>query len=201
MPGPTPITATHKVIWHYTVDNLAHKQQMYCEAIPSADPSGFSLAVQSGTPQGFSTVVDPYFTLLAPFFEAAVTGFSSAELWVRVGTIYSFLVSVTTTVAPSGTAAYNKAMGFDIVGKDADNKNLHAYIYEGAFGFSDKWVSLAGQPAGVVSLVNALLNATSTPAATAPWFWRQSRGGIYGKRWLAGVIDTNEKLRRIRGIK
>jgi hypothetical protein len=200
--GPTPITATHLAVAHYTVGALAHKIQMYCDAVGSTDPSGFDLIGRASLGNvGFSTLADPLFTVLAPFFTAVDVVFQDLQLFVRVGTTYIPLYTQATTVTPSLGGFFQPATGFDVVGKDKNNRNFHFYIYEGPFGIATKIVSYAGASANVKGLIDYLFHVGNTAVATDAYNWRRSRGDKESDRWLAGVIDTNEKLRRLRGIK
>lgn len=202
MTGPTPIVATHKAIFRYTAGGLQHKAQMYCDAAPSADPSGYELAGRPllGNP-GFSTVVDPFFTAIANFFTLADCTFDAGELWERVGTSYHYLTTWVPTVSPALGGFVQFATGFDVVGKDVHNENIHFYIYEGPFGIATKITNYAGATTNVKNLIDYLFNVGGGAVLTDAWNWRQSRGDVPAKRWLAGVIDTNEKLRRVRRIK
>lgn len=202
MTGPTPILATHKAVFKYTVGALQHKAQMYCNAIASLDPSGYDLVGRPGsTNVGFSTVVDPFYTAIAPFFTLADVTFDQAELWQRVGSTYVFVDAETTAVTPTLGGFFQPATGFDVVGKVTSNSTEHFYIYEGPFGIAAKITSYGGASANVKALINYLFNVAGGGFAYDAYSWRVSRGGFYAHRWLAGVIDTNEKLRRMRGIK
>lgn len=202
MTGPTPIFATHKMVFKYTVAGMQHKAQMYCDAVASADPMGYDLVGRPAVGNvGVSTVIDPFFTAVANLFTLADTTFDVAELWKRVGTTYVFLASAVPTVSPALGGFYQPATGFDVVGKASSNSTFHFYVYEGPFGIATKITSYAGASANVKLLINYLFNAAGTATAVMAWNWRVSRGGFFAGRWLAGVIDTNEKLRRMRGIK
>jgi len=202
MSGPTPVTATHLAVANYTVDSFAHKLQMYCNANPSGDPSGFDLIGRPGVGNpGFSTVVDPLFGVLAPFYQASVTLFSGIELFEKIGANYVPVANVLTTVAATGTQTYSKAYVFDVVGKSPATRNMHTYLAEGAFGQSFKFTSLVGQPSSIIALINFFYRVSGTMLITDAANWRLSRGAVNTVRWVSGVNDTNEKLRRLRGIK
>jgi hypothetical protein len=199
---PVPITAPNLLVARYTVAGESHKAQMYCEAIVSGDPTGYDLIGRLSLGNvGLSTVADPFFTAIANLFTAADCSFQGVELWERVGGSYVFQAAQVTTVTPALGGYYQPASGFDVCGKAEDNSNFHFYIYEGPFGVSTKIRSYAAASANVKTLIDYLFNVGSAPAATDAWNWRLSRGHWRPSRWLSGVIDSNEKLRRMRGIK
>lgn len=199
---PTPITADYKLQMVYSVDSLQHKQQNYCDVVASADPSGWDLVhAFGGTNVGLQTAVDLFFTRIAPFYNTAWSSFDGWVLLGRTGTEFEYVDSGVTTVAPSGSNAMEKANGVCISGKDYHRENMPFYLYEGAFGSANKYTAVGALGASARALVNYVFNPDGTAAAAAAYYWRISRGKFPTKRWLAWITDTNEKLRRVRGIK
>ena len=199
--APTPVSAPNLLVARYTVAGFNHKAQMYCEAIPSADPSGYDLIGRPALGNvGFSTLADPFFTVIAPFYTLVDCTFNSIELWERIGGSYVFQASQVTAVTPTLGGFYQPAAGFDVVGKSQDQRNLHFYIYEGPFGITGKITNYAGASANVKGLIDYHFNTQGAAVATDAWNWRLSRGHWRPDRWLAGVIDSNQKLRRMRRI-
>jgi len=200
--APNPITATHRVIFRYTVDGFQHKLQKYAEAIPSADPTGYDLIGQNGLGTvGFSNVADAIATVLAPFYNAAETTFNACELWVRSGTQFFFVVSTIPTVVPTALVAQVKGYQYAINGKNSAGQNLNTFLYETPLVVPTKVSSFAALPAADKALVDFFYNPGGTAAADSAWNWSQARDIWKVDRWLSVVIDTNEFLRRKRGIK
>jgi hypothetical protein len=202
MSGPTPITAPYRLTFQYTVDSLAHKARFYCDAHPSADPSGFDVSARGGSPaQGVSTLGNAFFLKAAPFYNVATSSFDSWLLEVRSGTTWLFATAGAITQAPTGAGLVQIANALAITGRATDNSQYPRYIFEGTFGSSDKFTALGALNANARALVNYYYNPDATASATAAYFWALTRGGAFAQRWLAFVIDTNEKLRRLRRIK
>lgn len=200
--APTPLTANWRVTFKYTVDNFTHKAQYYLETSLSADPSGFNTLPRPGfAPVGVSTLGDRFFGVIAPFYAPADTTFDSWELWGRSGTVFVFLSAGAISSIPTGTVAYQKANGYCVAGKDDDNKNMPHYMYEGAFGTALKVRSVAGLVSAARLYVNYHFNPDVVATDTDAYAWSESRGGALADRWLAAIVDTNESLRRKRGIK
>lgn len=200
--APTPLLATFRLIFRYTVAAVVHKAQFYLPTVPSLDISGYNTNPRGGfAGVGVSTLGNAFFTIIAPFYRPADTSFDSWELLERVGSVWAFRSAGAITVVPTGTIAYQPANQYCIAGKDTGNKNLPRYVYEGAFGTALKITSVGG----LVSVARAMVNYHFDPdhgaINTDAFAWSYSRGLQYANRWLSSVVDTNEKLRRVRRIK
>jgi len=186
----------------YTVNGLQHKQQNFCSAFVGGGASGWSL----GARPGFSSVdvqdaVDQFFTKLADFYNAAWAGYDGWLLQVRSGTVWNYLSSGVTTVTPIGTDTYQVANGLTLSGKDTNQKNMPACLYEGSFGGPQKTKTPAALSVPARTLMNYFFNADGGAADEDAYNWRVSRGFAEADRLIVFVSDTNEKLREIRGIK
>lgn len=202
MPGPTPITSPYLVRFLYTVDHLQHKANFYCDLVPSGDSSGYNTVPRGGfSAVGISVACDQFFDLLAPFYDDADTTFDGFTIWQRVGTTYDFLSSGSTSVAGSATGAYEKANALCVAGRDIQNQFLPFYIYEGRFGVAFKGNSAGSLGSSVRALAGGIYNIDDDALDEEPWAWSHSRDQWFRKRWLSVVVDTNEKLRRERGLK
>lgn len=199
---PHPVSANNRVIFKYTVIGLQHKLQKYCEAISSADPSGFDLIGQNGLGAvGFSLVGDAIATAIAPFFKTGDVTFDACELWERSGTTFEFRATTAPTVGPSGTSRTVFAQQYGISGKNSANQPLNTYLYETGPSDPSKISSYATLGAADKALVDFFYNVGGGATNTSAWNWSQSRNIWAVDRWLAVIIDSNEKLRRVRGIK
>jgi len=69
-----------------------------------------------------------------------------------------------------------------------------------------KIMAFKGNSAGslgssVRALAGGIYNIDDDALDEEPWAWSHSRDQWFRKRWLSVVVDTNEKLRRERGLK
>jgi hypothetical protein len=202
MPGPTPITASHRVTFLYTVAGLQHHQRNYCTAIASADPTGYDLVgvqIPGGVP--LSTVADPLFTKLAPFYKNNNCTLDGLILEHRSGTTWIFDASTPTAAGPAVGSGNVLASGFCLSGKDTTNQNFPVYFYEGIESGPVKSNSFGALSGAEQALIDAYWNTGGGGVAVDPWNWRLSRGTAHPQRWLALVVDSNEKLRRLRRLK
>lgn len=199
--GPTPITATHRVSFKYTVLGLPHKQRNYCAATPSADPTGYDITCRSPFGSvGFSLLPDQWALAVDPFFNSSTTTFDGADLEVYSAGEFIPIASASGVITPSGSAANQPANGMVISGKDGVNKNMPAFLAEGLFGLPNKLSSYAAATTAQKLLIDYFFGVGNTPVAEDAYAWRQSRGGGHAQRWLAFVVDSNQKLRRVRRI-
>lgn len=202
MPGPTPISASHRLTFLYTVNSFQHKNQNYCDAVASADPTGWSLRTRDGiTLEGISNIQTAFFIRIAPFYDPADTSFDGWLLEVYFGGAYYFVAAGATTTVPTGGGLSNAAMGWDTTGKSSSQKTMHNYLYEGNFRFPNKVSGYTALNAAEKAVIDWSFDTQATGNAALAYAWRMSRGATFAVRWLAAVWDTNEKLRRLRGIK
>lgn len=195
------LSAGYRLTFLYTVQGKQHKQQNYLECVASSDPSGFDAVVRTGfTNPGVSTVVDPLFDKIKGYYPSTGVSFDGAVLYKRSGAIFVFQAAIATTKTPAG-GTFEVANQVALDNKDTLNRALPVYFYEGEFGTALKikaYGDLGGVPA---ALVNAFTNAGGTAVAVDPYAWKVSQDGALAGRFVSFVVDTNEKLRRIRGVK
>lgn len=202
MPGPTPLIADYRISMQYTCQGFQHKTRFFVGVSPSADPSGYDLVqTHSGANVPTTSAVTQFFTRLAPFYDPSWASFDGFLLEHRTGTTWNYLASGTTGVSPAATQPFEAANQLALTGKDSTNKNAPTYLYEGAFGRAFKGNSPGALGTALRALTNDVWNIDGTASANGAWHYKLSRGGNYMQRWLADVIDTNEKLRRVRRIK
>jgi hypothetical protein len=199
---PGPLTPTFRLVFNYTVSNLAHKAQLYCDCVASGDVSGFDVHQRASLGDAaVSDVSDALWGYMAPFFKSTDTQFGSVIVQERTGTIWNFVGSYSTAVTPSGSTAFAPAFGFVVSMKSVGNQNMPFSMYEGPFGSPSKTISFGALSGAAQDLIDALTNTNGGAVSGDPYNWRLSRSGGYAGRWIAEIVDTNEKLRRIRGIK
>lgn len=200
--APTPLTAPYRLTLQYTVGLLVHKARYYLRCVTSADPMGFDTVARPGfTNVGVSTIGARIWGAIAPFYDPAATTFDSEVLEANVAGAWVYVASQAAAVAPSGSGAYAPASMVTFSGKDTSNKNMPVFFYEQFFGGFIKANSYGALSANNKVIANRFFNAGGTAVNADPAAWRVSRGSFYSQRFLALVADSNEKLRRIRGIK
>jgi hypothetical protein len=202
MSGPTPLTSPYRLSLLYTATSFQHKSRYFLDVSAGTGPSGFDTQPRGGFANvDLQTGVDKVFTKLAPFYNPSFCTFDGWLLELLSGTQFIPAGAGTTTVVPTGSAPVEPANQLAITGKDLNNKNLPTYFYEGQFGVAFKGSSPASMASVLRQLVNIHYNIDATAVAADPYAWSWSRDQKFRFRWLAAVIDTNEKLRRARGIK
>jgi hypothetical protein len=85
-------------------------------------------------------------------------------------------------------------------GRDTANKPFNVNMYETPFPGFIKVNSYAALSGGNQDLTNYWFNAGGTADNYSAVAWRVSRGSFYSQRWIALVADSNQHLRRLRGI-
>jgi len=202
MPGPTPITINHRLIFRYTVAGLQHKMTFYLGVTASGDVTGFDTVARSGfSPTGLHNAIEVWFQKMAPFYKAADSSFDSATLEVLISGVWVFLMSYVPSAAPTASGNYVPAGMMAFSGKDLNYKNFPVYLLEPITLIPKKNNSLATMDADSQAAAIALFNVDGSAIDQDPVAWRFSRGGFYSQRWLSQVTDTNERLRRIRHLK
>jgi len=201
MPGPTPLAVSFRLSFLYTAHLFNHKQRNYLACVPSGDPSGYD-AVGYVIPGGIgvSTLADPLFTAMAPFYVPANDSFNGWLLEELVSGAWIYRASGVTTVVPTGAGAEFIAGGWDTVGKDSLNKTIHAYWYEGNFRGVDKASSYSALNTAEKEVIDQYFAVGRAIVNTDPANWRKGRGDSHPVRWLSAVWDSNQKLRRLRRI-
>jgi hypothetical protein len=198
---PTPLTATYRMAFKYTVSGFQHKCQMFLDCVAGAGTPPYDTVPRAGgAAAAVSTLVDAFFNKIKTYYKSADTSFQGADLEHRVGTEWQWVATITTSVTPTGSVAFQPANGDCFMGKDTDNKRLPAFIYEGDFGSPTKLVSLPTPGSDNRNMVDYFFG-TGVIADTDAYIWRMSRNKKYAGHWLSIVVDSNEKLRRFRHIK
>jgi len=200
--APTPITANYRISFKYTVDLFQHRANMYLDCTASGDPSGYNTVARAGfAPVGVSELEQWFFTAIQTYFDPTWASFDGYDLYVESAGSFIPVASGVATITPDGSGAVQLANGGCVSMKDAFNRNMPFYFYEGLVGIPNKISSYAALSVAGKYLVNYLTNAGGTATDFFAYAWRQARSGVYVDRWIANVTDSNEKLRRLRRIK
>jgi hypothetical protein len=188
----------------YVMDGFTHKSQNWCNAAPSGDVTGFNITARPGfTAVGMSAIVDRFHTILAPLADSVKCAPALAILYDFSAPSFPFpIATYAPTVSYSGSGSVNFAYGWTIFVRDTSFEKAPFPLFELLFGLqsfkNNVYSSLA---TAIKPVVNYLTNAGGTAAAADAYAWRQSRSARYMTNYVSGTWDTNEKLRRKRGIK
>lgn len=196
------LLAEYKLTFRYTVSGFQHALNVLCDVVSSADPSGYDLLHQAGTVNCPVSAADVgVFTMMAPFYDPADASFDDVTLWHLVGGSYVYVYAYATAQVPTGSSGFDASMGICLSGKDQHNRRFPVYLYEGAFGLSHKDTSYAALNTANKNLIDVFWNVGGSFDHFYPWSYRLTRDSTgHTGRWLANVIDSNQKLRRARRI-
>jgi len=198
---PTPLSAPYRLTFQYTVGSLTHKQRLYLRCSPSADASGFDTIARSGYGNvGVSLLENRWATRNAPFYDTSDTTFDSWLLEANVSGAFIFVAGGAFTASPTGTGTYAPAGGVVFSGRDTANKPFNVNQYETFFPGFLRIASYSALSANNQALANYWFNAGGSSDDYDAVAWRVSRGSFYSQRWIALVADSNQHLRRLRGI-
>lgn len=199
---PTPLTATYRIEFRYTVDSFTHKAHMFTKVVASADASGFDTVARAGfTNQGISTVMDNFGVKWPGFYHNANASLDSAVLQHLASG--SWLDVYTRILAITGTSANptQQASGGTWMGKTTTNKKLPFFMYEGIEAGTFKYSSPATMATYRLAMASYLFNTDGLAVDANAWAWRVGRDNTYADHFVSYVVDSNEKLRRIRRLK
>lgn len=200
--GPSPITVSHRLVYRYTVGTFPHRHVEFVNLTPTGDPTGFStIPVNGGASQGCSLLADALFGVLDVWYNSTTVTFDAMDIEERSGDTWIPITSVVPTAVPTSSTAYTTAFGVDISGKNENNHSIHAYFYEMSIAKSFKYVAYSSMSADYKELVDFFYNVGGSTPATSAYYWAVSRDEYWRNRFLSVVGDSNEKLRRMRGIK
>ena len=193
--APTPNVNTHRFSISYIVDGLTHKVQHHCHAVDVAGT--MHLVAHDDTEMDFDTYLALWNTKFGPCLPASTTG-AGAILYERVEQAYVPVASGTWSPTVSVHAAI-KAEAIQATYKDITNVRSNMvftemwwpipYLTRAYSGITDSdWAEF---------IINQL---GSTDFNDIGGYVRSLAGNPLGT-FKSFVVDTNEKLRRVRGLK
>jgi hypothetical protein len=175
---------------------------MYLLAQASGDASGFDAIARSGfSNQGVTDLMTNWWVRMQGLYKPTDTVFGNALLEGQFLGSYVPLYAESNTVVPTGSAVREKAAGTTYFMKSTDNIKMPVALYEMSMGIPNKYIAYGSIDTVNQGILDGLANAGGTAGPFDPWAWRVSRNATYCARWLSLITDTNEKLRRRRGIK
>jgi len=200
MSGPTPITATNRLVFNYNSLGDPHVYHALCVLTPSGDSTGFSCVnVNSSGSTGVSTCADAIWQAIANLYETGGTQFGSVVLQTRVGTAYVDVAAYQTALTATGVAV-NLLSRLDVVMKAHDNKFIKATFFAHNQPINVKGISFATLTTAQKVLVDAFTNQSGTLTPGAPFFWLRSRGDSGVNIWRSYITKIDDKIRRKKGL-
>lgn len=203
MSGPTPITATHRIVFPYTVLLLPHVHRLYLHAVTGGGTSGFNTSPRTGhgavDVQAAMTAV--WNNLLNIFdVTGASTVFGNAILEERSGTTWNPVYVESNSVQPTGSSTPIQAAMVQVSLKTVDFKRYNVVILEPDIAFPKKVTAVSALSTPDRHFVD-FYAGTGTPTDTDAYAWSVSRGNAFVGSFLSWVTDTNERTRRERHLK
>lgn len=194
----TPLTATDRVVLTYQVLGLQHRLVSYCSqgAPISGEPSLI-------TRDGSSTIV---WNLLAQFQWEVLRSLldpstppASAQLETRSGIIWN-PVSGQSLLHNGAAGGSSEASQLTVVLNDTAFKKIRVIAMEPSLGYAGHSPSGIGVSGPIDAFVLAYTTMTDPDC---PFEWVKSRGDRYilsSGACRGATLDTNDKLRRARGL-
>jgi len=197
----TPLVATHRIEFQYTVDGNLHKNRRYVGLGASSTPSVPTIQLRAPlTDQALSVVADGFWNAISSDYKASQTTFGDAILQELSGSAWLPYAVYTTAVTPTGTSVYIPAGQVTWTMRDSGFHKVR-YIFLESDGPVGRKTTLPysglimNAPVG-----HSLLGTTSGAPVGDIWNWSRGRSNLYMSSLIAEVSDLNDKLRRARGI-
>ena len=195
----SPLTATHRIEFQYTVLSFVHKFHAYCSAVTGTGPSGWNITQSDLTTQDFQAVVDAWWNTVKGAFKASDTTLGQAILQVRSGTTWLPISFFTTAVTATGASPTLLAGQMTMTLRDQNAKKLRIILLETIHAAGVKIVTPTGG-GGDLSTIGTNYSSGGASGSKNPYNWQLSRNGQSIGSFISQVTDLNNKIRRRRGI-
>jgi hypothetical protein len=193
--APTPNVNTHRFSISYTVDGLTHKVQHWCKAVESG--GDMYMVSTDETLMLFDTYVGQWDTYFGPCLPADAEG-AGAVLYERVEGTFVPVAAADWTPSPS-VHALVKASGIYITYRDIQQVRMNLV-------FEEMWYPVPYLTRSYTGITDAawaafVISQLGTVDSTHLGGFVRSLAGNPQNVFKSFVVDTNEKLRRKRGLK
>jgi hypothetical protein len=195
--APTPIGATHRLDFQVSVPGAKpHHFRIYCNAQSSiADPSGFDVLDVIGHGfTGATDAVEQVYTIIKPLYATTVT-IGGIVLEQYAGGAWAFKANVGSSGPGTNTGAYQIAQQMTYVFRTTGNKKAKLVLMETSFPYIGHTVDLAGTGVDVL-VAQEFLNTAHGHVGS----WAESRGAGPMAGFVSITLDSNDKIRRERGV-
>jgi len=202
MSGPNPVIPTHRIQMELVTEGFVHKIRSFLGLTASGDVTGYNTVARAGfSPVGVSVAIDAYWTVLAPIYNSVNTAFGVTHVQQFVGGSWIDLSIYNTVVAPTSSGGAAIAWGLVYSMKDTLNRRGPVELLETDTATALKRITRASLGTPLRNILDFYMGTGSTIPNESGYCWRQSRSGVYFSTFLSVVSDTNEKMRRKRGLK
>lgn len=193
--APTPNLNTHLLQVRYVIEGMTHKLQFHCDAAESGG-SFFLLDPLLGPSKLWTLWVTGMTDLLQAALPTGATA-AGATLYERVEGTLVPVSSGTWTCTPTGGTRI-LANGMVATWRDSQNKLMRLTLLETGFGGPLKYTTIGDIPAGGMHDFIEGMNDQSVEYLGR--YWRSLNSNL-SQSFISCISDTNEKLRRLRGLK
>jgi hypothetical protein len=196
MSEPQSILATHKIEISYTSLGVAHKKQIYCNAVADGTATtGYRLVGRTGLSDPDFGVAVVAYVLKAAILIGPSDGFTSATLLHYTGGVYVPLATVALTQVGTGGSGGAHANQVTLFGRSADYDQWKDIFLDTDNSVLDHGAIGTGG-SGTFTYTDDVANQTAGHAG----YWLRSRSGTFFGNWVSYTVSFNRKLRRNRGL-
>lgn len=197
----TPLSATHRVEFQYTVDGDLHKARIYLGLGSASTPTSPTVQLRAPlTDQAFSVIADGYWNAVAADYKSADTTFGNAILQEYSSGAWLPYAVYATAVTPAGSSAYVPAGQVTTTMRDSAFHKVRFIQLESDSPVGKKTVLIADGSIMDPPYGHSVNGTTSGTPAGMIFNWARGRSNLYLASSIAMVSDLNDKLRRRRGI-
>ena len=198
---PSPIVPTFRITFPMVSDGFPHVIHVYLDTNPSGDPSGFDTVGAHGLGNvGVSTVLAPFWNMLAPIFSAAGTVFGNAHLDRFLTPNWVPQFTEVNAVVPSGFGIVRHSHQRVWSGYDTLHKKVKYFVEEDAFIDVQRQISYAAMNTTDQLAMDRFFNLNGGAFATSPYAWARSRAGNPLGAFTSVVWSYSKHWRRKRGL-
>jgi len=196
MPGPTLITASHRIEIQITGGSNLHRKRWYVDAVASGDADGFDFSTpELGGSVGMSVALAAFFPLIRAIFSADMT-LGNVILQEYFGGAYFPVGSAPLSNVGTAAGTFKVAQQTTIKWNDTAFKKVNDVFLETPNPYVGRIISAGLLPAGLLAYTNDVLDPTSGHSGS----WIRSRGNRAIRSFIAATYDSNDKVRRAAGI-
>lgn len=199
MPGPRPITASHRLNVTITpTGTRAHVLRMYLNAVEdSSDPDGADFVGIDSATVGMSTAIASLHPLLYALYPTTTfVGPYDLERYIS-GAYLSVHGDSSSHAGTQGSATF-PAQQSSYTFRDSSGLRFRIQAMAEGFPYTGKYPygALSAFSVDQLNFVNSCLNHASPHIG----YWLKSRAGLFVLNFVSLVFDINKKLRREIGL-
>ena len=196
MPGPTPLTATHRMELNMLCAGLNHQMRFLCHAVLVGGT--WELENNGGyTNPTFDGAVDQVLNLFAQIYDAGEMTFGPATLAHYVSGAYFPIHTYNSSVVPVATGNVAPASQITYVFNSTLFEKIKIVAMETNEVAPQHQTAIAGLSADEAAIVNSVIAPTSDVDLGN---WMRSRGNEAPDGFVGFTVSLNKRVRRDRGL-